>query len=180
MWKHSHYIVASRIADICDLGKMQSYALKWGSIIPDMKPSCFLKPHTYQNWRGYTNKLLLKLTDSRKGIIYFYNFGKLLHFYADFFTKPHNSDNLHDFLDSHVKWERELDKQTTKLFTLSCNINSDSLKDLRKSYNKQITVDSSVALDLEYIQTVCYYLCLEVGLLKCSKISMNSENLIVS
>lgn len=173
MWKHSHYIVASRVSSIFGLTKLQRLALIYGSIVPDLKPSCYYKPHTYKNWGRYTNNLLSRLKLQDVNILFYYRLGKLLHLYTDFFTRPHNSSNIHDFISNHVKWERELDKRITSLFELDCNIVPSSFQGLVDSYNAYYKEDmfiDGIMLDLKYIQLICYYLCFKVDLLRCLRV----------
>lgn len=185
MWKHSHYIVAVRLADAFSLTKIQKLVLVYGSLVPDLKPSCYYKPHTVENWTRYTNKMLSRVKQEDRTSLYYYRLGKLLHLYADFYTRPHNTSNLLDFLNNHVKWEKELDRQITRLFTVSHNTAFTSLSSLRRSYDdikdtKTSSLSLNVALDLTYIQSMCYCLCLEVGLIKCSRVLRNLDVSIAS
>lgn len=177
--------MAVRLADALSLTKKQKLVLVFGSLVPDLKPSCYYKPHTLENWVRYTDKMLMRIKQETKTSLYYYRFGKLLHLYADFYTRPHNTSNLLDFISNHVKWEKELDRQVTRLFTISHNTVSDSLISLRKSYDKVkgdrcSSLSLNVALDLTYIQSMCYCLCLEVGLIKCSRVLRSLEGLIAS
>lgn len=159
MWKSSHYIVASRIAHHYKLDKYQSLFLKIGSIVPDFKPTCYYKRHTRDNWESYTNRLLNRLTERNKTLLFYYDFGKLLHFYCDFYTRPHNTSSLKNFISNHINWERELDLLVKKYFILKVN---NDLDKMRSRYNSENS--NKVVTDLMYIQSICFYLCKEVGL----------------
>lgn len=159
MWKSSHLTVASRISDYYRLGKYQSLFLKIGSIIPDLKPTCYYKRHIRNNWENYTSRLLNRSVNRKKSLLFYYDFGKLLHFYCDFYTRPHTCNSLSGFLSNHVAWERNLNSLIKRYFSLEVHIPLEEIKRKYISENKL-----RVNIDLKYIQSICFYLCEEVGL----------------
>ena len=159
MLKSSHFTVASRIADYYNLNRYQSLCLEFGIIIPDLKPACYYRRHIRKNWESYTNRLLNRLVNRRKTLLFYYDFGKLLHFYCDFYTRPHTSTSILGFLESHVSWEHDLNKLIKEYFTLEAH---KPLKQLQSMYKHN--EEKKILIDLKYIQSICCYLCKEVGL----------------
>jgi hypothetical protein len=124
MRKKSHIILASFIADnlkangVDDLNLQQNRpAFIIGSLLPDCKPSFLIEKHSYDVKSEDIEKAIRRLTDGYSesvmpGANYWKNLGEVIHFIADFFTAPHNS-NFTGNMKEHCTFEGEL-KRTLK------------------------------------------------------------------
>lgn len=153
MWKHSHAYVAKQLSSFYNVKGIKKHALIFGSIFPDIKPSCFYRRHTYSNWNFFYFKLEHDLNNTnKKNISYYFKLGILLHFSCDFFTRPHNNDKFYDFVKGHNKWERELDSCLASNFKVLEYNSEKSLNFWLDCYNME---DSIVAVDCHYINRIC-------------------------
>ena len=80
MLKCSHKFVAERIADRYHLPFAYKTALIFGGIFPDCRPSCFLKPHTRENWAEEIDNMVQQLKTNRKHNIRYFLCSCFSHF----------------------------------------------------------------------------------------------------
>lgn len=166
MLKCSHSLTARRIADKYKLSFINRIALIFGSVFPDCKPSCFLRPHTKDNWSEEMEKLFKKLQRERQhNFNFFVELGTLLHMYADFFTFPHTNLNIHYIKSGHAKWERQLHKELKKYFRIvdvsiveSADVDTNDISAL------YCNESCSIKTDCNYIILVLSFICQKTGL----------------
>lgn len=177
MLKYSHSLVAERIADKYKLSFINRVALVFGSVLPDCRPSCFLRPHTKDNWSKEMEKLFVRLQkEKRHNFKFFIELGTLLHMYADFFTFPHTNLNIHYIKSGHAKWERQLHKELKRCFKIinvsfigSIDVDIDDISAL---YYKEL---SSIKTDCNYIILISSLVCQKVGLEEIPESSSQQE-----
>lgn len=162
MLKYTHALVASRIADYCNLTKKQKFWLIWGSVIPDCKLSCFTKPHNKDNWYFKAHGMFLELTDRPHDSQFFYDLGVVLHLYCDFCTRPHSNFSIHYIKDGHAKWERQLHSYMKINYTGEITETEEVLDNLMTQYN---TSPETIENDFRYITKACNILCYKTGVI---------------
>ena len=166
MLKCSHGLVAIKTAERYNLSFRHKAALIFGSIFPDCRPSCFLKPHTRENWAEKINNMTQQLKANKKhNIGYFLKAGVVLHMYADFFTYPHSNINVHYFKSGHAKWEKQLHKELKNNFKFT----DVSLMEARKIDFKDIF--SIYDIDVHSIEADCSYISLTVSII-CQRLGL--------
>lgn len=114
MRKKSHILVARYLADQMPATKsLQSHrkAFCLGSILPDIKPSFLTKKHeyfgTFEEIQGKMKALIDNDPKGSKERVYWRRFGEVMHYMADYFTFPHNT-NFTGNLYEHNKYEKHL------------------------------------------------------------------------
>ena len=112
--KKSHILVARYLADQMPATKsLQSHrkAFCLGSILPDIKPSFLTKKHeyfgTFEEIQGKMKALIDNDPKESKERVYWRRFGEVMHYMADYFTFPHNT-NFTGNLYEHNKYEKHL------------------------------------------------------------------------
>ena len=166
MLKCSHKFVAKRIADRYHLPFAYKTALIFGGVFPDCRPSCFLKPHTRENWAEEIDNMVQQLKANKKyNIRYFLKAGTVLHMYADFFTYPHSDINVHYFKSGHAKWEKQLHKKLKNNFKFT----DVSLMEAGKIDFKDIF--NIYDIDVHSIESDCSYISLAVSII-CQRLGM--------
>lgn len=185
MRKKSHIILASFIADnlkaneVDDLNlqKMRGFFIM-GSLLPDCKPSFLVGgKHSYSVKSKMIEAALRRLTDGyRAGHMpdakYWENLGEVIHFIADFFTFPHNT-NFNGTLAEHCTFEGEL-KRTLKKRIRSGEADAFCFTDIRfantgemiafirTTHDDYLSRKRNIDDDIRFIPTVTYLVTLGV------------------
>lgn len=143
----SHYELSRAIGENLGIGGLFFGSLLFGSVEPDLNLSTYLKGvcmdgkpkgHDWRNIRKRIERLIRKLESSASfGLLFFYRFGKLLHYTADAFTFPHNELFL-GTIRQHRTYERmlarELRSDTSVLVSPACGSLHQELLDLHERY----------------------------------------------
>ena len=178
MRKKSHILLASFIADNLQANGAEELNLQQhraafilGSLLPDCKPSFLVTKHSYDVKSGDIERSIRRLTDGYEGENmpdgnYWKNLGEVIHYVADFFTSPHNS-NYSGSMAEHCTFEGEL-KRTLKTMVNAGVINGYCFKDvhfessaqliyfLRGTHEEFMTEQRGVDDDIAYIACVTY------------------------
>lgn len=108
MKKRTHLLVTKFMLRGIDLSCKYKLLVCFGSIKPDLTIMCVIKPHKYNIRFNDVTKLLSKLDFNNKDWLYYYRVGILTHFFADFFTDPHNRVGVKGFCFNHRNYESRL------------------------------------------------------------------------
>lgn len=108
-----HYYLSKELAKALGLKKFKSIIFILGNLIPDINPFSYITStsdnrfsgHSYSCRKGFINQILEKrCTDTP---IWWYRTGKMIHYLADSFTRPHNEEFQYSLQD-HVEYEHQL------------------------------------------------------------------------
>ncbi len=113
MRKKSHIALARYLVrNSCNLDLFQhKKVFYFGSIQPDLNPGMISTPHEFESSYGKLKETILELTAGFHGgtdsASFWRNLGIVLHYIADYFTFPHNS-NYEGTLKDHCLHERDM------------------------------------------------------------------------
>ncbi len=112
MRKKSHISLAKYIVDSLDEQTLPTHnkAFYLGSILPDCKPSFLTTKHEMQGTFFQVEAEIKRLSNGEgfKNLsAYFRDLGQVIHYVADYFTFPHNS-NYSGTLRDHCTYEKKL------------------------------------------------------------------------
>ena len=114
MRKKSHISLAKYIVDSLEEQDLEKHkkAFYLGSILPDCKPSFFTVKHeiegTFPKFQQDLKRLLeLQRTAQINMRVFYRGLGEMIHYLADYFTFPHNS-NYMGTLKDHCIYEKHL------------------------------------------------------------------------
>lgn len=117
-----HHLIGLEIEEdmLGHMSLLQRKMFLLGCIEPDANPFTYLKGsmhfqklhgHNYENSCRIIKKYLQVLTNTQKWSIFsYYKMGKLIHYAADAFTFPHNSE-FKKSLRAHIEYEEKLHQQ---------------------------------------------------------------------
>lgn len=154
MKKTTHWLITKTISDDYNLSGVERFILCIGSILPDLSPSLIYNQHTFRN-RYSEFKLREEQLKELKGLRFYLECGRLLHYVGDFFTRPHNRCTFLGSLVGHKSWERALARKFKSEFRgsspVKCDLYLDHINYLREKRN--------IEVDYEYIvNEVTYFL----------------------
>lgn len=172
MRKKSHISLAKGVIHGLDIGERVNHRLSFfvGSIWPDCTPSFLTKRHciddTFDIMAKKMDKFISKYNaDKDMGISSTWRMGIVLHYIADYFTYPHNSNYPGGFKD-HCIYEEELKhrmykyvadmkmtapKQDVPVFASTKQI----LEYIKNIHNKYMQLDGRVDYDCGYSVRTC-------------------------
>ncbi len=164
MNKYGHLTVTKRFTD--KLKKRHAFALRLGSIMPDILVHTYIKGHTWESSYDKIARRLRRL--ERHGRINFLSFlslGYALHYIEDYFTYPHNSW-YPDTMSEHVLYEikfmnyiKEADNNTSIHLTSHnrYGASADKMLDyLITSHKQYASYEQGFDNDYSYITSVGY------------------------
>ncbi|MGN1318529.1 MAG: zinc dependent phospholipase C family protein, partial [Lachnospirales bacterium] len=133
-------------------------AFVFGNILPDINfftyfRGCLkkgeIKGHNFENIENVIKKLIKKIENKNKKytVLDFLRLGKLMHYMADAFTYPHNTEFKGD-LTAHVDYEEKLHKEFMKyadnipslpyIFNIEGNCLNENFLNLHNSFKNNI------------------------------------------
>lgn len=172
MRKKSHISLAGQIINGLDLAGTldHKFSFYFGSILPDCRPSFITTPHNFQRTFDGVKERVEKMIEeyNQDGTLnrrYCLRLGEVIHYIADYFTFPHNS-NYDGNLKDHCVYEEEL-KHELKRYIRSGEAMV-HLKDLtvyetpqelfsfiQNMHHQYMEKKSIVTMDCKYIVHVC-------------------------
>ncbi len=141
------------------------FALKLGSILPDLCFYTHIQSHKYKGSFSVLEKKLNRMANrQRLGFVNFIRLGIQLHYLADYFTYPHN-DVFEGTMSDHRRYEALLCRGLKHIFHSSemCYTaqvpNPDSAEELmnlvRKTHDNYSQECHMLEVDCEYIVNIC-------------------------
>lgn len=112
--KKSHISLAKYIVEDIKVPELEAHrkAFYLGSILPDCKPSFLTRRHEFGETFGIVTRQICEL--SKKDVwenqnlrVYMRHLGEVIHYIADYFTFPHNTNYEGNFKD-HCYYEKAL------------------------------------------------------------------------
>lgn len=170
--KKSHILVARYLADQMPATKsLQSHrkAFCLGSILPDIKPSFLTKKHeyfgTFEEIQGKMKALIDNDPKGSKDRVYWRRFGEVMHYMADYFTFPHNT-NFTGNLYEHNKYEKHLKNHlkryiesgaADRMVILPVNFGSfrELVEYIGNAHERYLLKERNIAEDVQYILRIC-------------------------
>ena len=165
MNKYGHVTVTKRLTP--KLKKRHDFALRLGSIMPDILLHTYIKGHTWDSSYHKVPRRLQRLErHGRMNCFSFLSLGYALHYIEDYFTFPHNR-TFDGSLRQHNTYEKHL-KNELKAFVESGradvyaekNLRFDTLNQLldyiRERHNVYLDRKRSIEEDIHYILSVCF------------------------
>lgn len=161
MKKWTHLLLTKELVSTLFISKCKGFWLCFGSVFPDLTPMCLLKPHRYDSRNIKILRKYYSLDFSDKDWLFYFKLGIIGHYFADFFTSPHNRKGVVGFCTNHRNYESELHRffkcnlssykfPSTKYYNLDIFLNS--------YHTKYMNEDSCYENDFKYICTAVYYL----------------------
>lgn len=178
MRKKSHILLAGYLADNLTVNHVDTLnmdrhltAFTLGAMMPDVKPTFFVKKHSYNGKLRFLERSLRKMTEDypagkMPATGYWEKLGELTHFIADSFTWPHNT-NFDGGFTAHCTFEGDL-KRTMKIDIRRgdadryCfgDVHFESVDEmilfLHEIHRNYMLDSSSVGGDIAYITSVTY------------------------
>lgn len=152
-----------------------------GSLLPDCRPSFLTMRHEYDETIDLVEHKIHRLVECRQelpmdSMRYMIDLGQVLHYIADYFTFPHNS-NYPGSLKDHCKYEEYLKlglraylNSEEAVFHRECVSRMNSVEDIlnyvRERHQEYMAHLSSVEEDCEYITSVCSEVLAAVAVLR--------------
>ena len=154
------------------------YLLQWirtgkafclGSILPDIKPSFLTKKHeyfgTFEEIQGKMKALIDNDPKESKERVYWRRFGEVMHYMADYFTFPHNT-NFTGNLYEHNKYEKHLKNHlkryiesgaADRMVILPVNFGSfrELVEYIGNAHERYLLKERNIAEDVQYILRIC-------------------------
>ena len=170
--KKSHILLARYLADQMPATKsLQSHrkAFCLGSILPDIKPSFLTKKHeyfgTFEEIQGKMKALIDNDPKESKERVYWRRFGEVMHYMADYFTFPHNT-NFTGNLYEHNKYEKHLKNHlkryiesgaADRMVILPVNFGSfrELVEYIGNAHERYLLKERNIAEDVQYILRIC-------------------------
>ena len=162
----NHLQLALDIASEKKLGKYSKYFV-FGSIMPDINLFTYLRGHTYKESIKFIERKTKELTEksvwNRKS---YYDLGIILHYLADYFTFPHNT-NFRGNLAEHRKYEKKLRHRFSSFLksrrkqqwqdSITTNTVKQMFHYLDIAHQEYIATTPSVETDCNYILFITNY-----------------------
>ncbi len=191
MRKKSHLLLARQLINFWNppVPFRIRAAFCFGSILPDLKPSFFMKRHEMDGTIHHMEHMIATLPDRKQGVgyglpLYYLRLGEVMHYVADYFTYPHNKD-FSGTMREHCIYEGKLKHELERHFVSENEAGSEILKQYplrntvyekgemwKRKKSKEITnfiklihkiyMESekhTVELDCRYIVKVCSVVC---------------------
>lgn len=117
-----HYYLAKKLCAYMDLRGIRKAAFIWGNVSPDVNPITYLtsgeiawfQGHSYQCRKQYFSQMIM--SDGQNNALWWYRVGKMIHYLADSFTRPHNEQFSYT-LKEHTVYEYRLHQFFIKKLT---------------------------------------------------------------
>ncbi|MEE3393439.1 MAG: zinc dependent phospholipase C family protein [Lachnospiraceae bacterium] len=189
MRKKSHLSLAWYLMNSEGMTSLQSHKGSFyiGSILPDCVPSFLVKRHTFDDAFGSFKEELAKILKhfamKQEVDSYFcIHLGILLHYTADFFTFPHNS-NYPGNIKDHCSYEEDLKvalrsylhnpDSASRRLAVSVHTPEEITSFIARMHDLYMKITSAVERDIEYIVFVCFELVDELLLYLSSEFSLD-------
>lgn len=108
-----HYYLSKHLAKQAGLRRLNKILFIWGNLIPDINPFSYISStsdnrfsgHSYSCRKAFMAEVLKKRCTGTP--IWWYRTGKMFHYLADSFTRPHNEEFQYS-LKHHIDYEHQL------------------------------------------------------------------------
>lgn len=172
MRKKSHISLAKGVIHGLDINSRINHRLSFyvGSIWPDCTPSFLTRRHcieeTFDIFLKRMSKFIIKFNPKRDmGIISTWRMGVVLHYIADYFTFPHNS-NYTGSLKEHCAYEEELKhrmyqyidavKASEAEYNIPVMTNTKQIAEyIREKHDQYMSIEGNVDADCGYSYLAC-------------------------
>ena len=172
MRKKSHISLAGYLIGELESEQLDRHkkAFYFGSILPDLTPKMFAVPHEFQtSYRELQEKIrgLIAYVQTGEGKerVVWRRLGVVMHYLADYFTFPHNT-NFTGNLYEHNKYEKHLKNHlkryiesgaADRMVILPVNFGSfrELVEYIGNAHERYLLKERNIAEDVQYILRIC-------------------------
>ena len=170
--KKSHILLGRYLADqMSEVYSLQQHrkAFCLGNIMPDLRPSFLTTRHeffgTFSQLQEKMRELIERNPEEDNARVYWRRFGEVMHYMADYFTFPHNT-NFTGNLYEHNKYEKHLKNHlkryiesgaADRMVILPVNFGSfrELVEYIGNAHERYLLKERNIAEDVQYILRIC-------------------------